>query len=119
MFFSVYLKQSFRRKTPPGVSAPSASLRPLNVSRVKCGGRPAGNTQWRDRAPPRHTGHDPFRTRPPASVINYNIILQSQLFQHVKVWYNDRIALYCAERFLRPPQDENQDTIQNEGDRCG
>ena len=44
--FSVYLKQSFRRKTPPGVSAPSAGLRPLNVSRVKCGGRPAGNTQW-------------------------------------------------------------------------
>ena len=27
------------RKTPPGVSAPSAGLRPLNVSRVKCGGR--------------------------------------------------------------------------------
>ena len=25
------------RKTPPGVSAPSAGLRPLNVSRVKCG----------------------------------------------------------------------------------
>ena len=24
------------RKTPPGVSAPSAGLRPLNVSRVKC-----------------------------------------------------------------------------------
>ena len=28
------------RKTPPGVSAPSAGLRPLNVSRVKCGGGP-------------------------------------------------------------------------------
>ena len=27
------------RKTPPGVSAPSAGLRPLSVSRVKCGGR--------------------------------------------------------------------------------
>ena len=27
------------RKTQPGVSAPSAGLRPLNVSRVKCGGR--------------------------------------------------------------------------------
>ena len=27
------------RKTPPGVSAPSAGLRPLIVSRVKCGGR--------------------------------------------------------------------------------
>ena len=26
------------RKTPPGVSAPSAGLRPLSVSRVKCGG---------------------------------------------------------------------------------
>ena len=25
------------RKTPPGVSAPSAGLRPLIVSRVKCG----------------------------------------------------------------------------------
>ena len=25
------------RKTPPGVSAPSAGLRPLSVSRVKCG----------------------------------------------------------------------------------
>ena len=25
------------RKPPPGVSAPSAGLRPLNVSRVKCG----------------------------------------------------------------------------------
>ena len=25
------------RKTPPGVSAPSTGLRPLNVSRVKCG----------------------------------------------------------------------------------
>ena len=25
------------RKTPPSVSAPSAGLRPLNVSRVKCG----------------------------------------------------------------------------------
>ena len=41
------------RKTPPGVSAPSAGLRPLIVSRVKCGGGPcrghsvlpcAGNT---------------------------------------------------------------------------
>ena len=41
------------RKTPPGVSAPSTGLRPLNVSRVKCGGGPcrghsalpcAGNT---------------------------------------------------------------------------
>ena len=38
--FTVYLKQSFRRKTPPGVSAPSAGLRPLIVSRVKCGGGP-------------------------------------------------------------------------------
>ena len=28
------------RKTPPGVSAPSTGLRPLIVSRVKCGGRP-------------------------------------------------------------------------------
>ena len=28
------------RKTPPGVSAPSAGLRPLSVSRVKCGGGP-------------------------------------------------------------------------------
>ncbi len=28
------------RKTPPGVSAPSTGLRPLNVSRVKCGGGP-------------------------------------------------------------------------------
>ena len=28
------------RKTPPGVSAPSAGLRPLIVSRVKCGGGP-------------------------------------------------------------------------------
>ena len=28
------------RKTPPSVSAPSAGLRPLNVSRVKCGGGP-------------------------------------------------------------------------------
>ena len=27
------------RKTPPGVSAPSAGLRPLIVSRIKCGGR--------------------------------------------------------------------------------
>ncbi|MEO2588368.1 hypothetical protein ABHA72_17750, partial [[Clostridium] symbiosum] len=27
------------RKTPPSVSAPSTGLRPLNVSRVKCGGR--------------------------------------------------------------------------------
>ena len=27
------------RKTPPSVSAPSAGLRPLSVSRVKCGGR--------------------------------------------------------------------------------
>ena len=27
------------RKTPPGVSAPSAGLPPLIVSRVKCGGR--------------------------------------------------------------------------------
>ena len=27
------------RKTPPSVLAPSAGLRPLNVSRVKCGGR--------------------------------------------------------------------------------
>ena len=27
------------RKTPPGVSAPSSGLRPLSVSRVKCGGR--------------------------------------------------------------------------------
>ena len=27
------------RKTPPGVPAPSTGLRPLNVSRVKCGGR--------------------------------------------------------------------------------
>ena len=41
------------RKTPPSVSAPSTGLRPLNVSRVKCGGGPcrghsalscAGNT---------------------------------------------------------------------------
>ncbi len=41
------------RKTPPGVSAPSTGLRPLIVSRVKCGGGPcrdhlvlpcAGNT---------------------------------------------------------------------------
>ena len=28
------------RKTPPSVSAPSTGLRPLNVSRVKCGGGP-------------------------------------------------------------------------------
>ena len=28
------------RKTPPGVPAPSTGLRPLNVSRVKCGGGP-------------------------------------------------------------------------------
>ena len=28
------------RKTPPSVSAPSTGLRPLNVSRVKCGDRP-------------------------------------------------------------------------------
>ena len=28
------------RKTPPGISAPSAGLRPLIVSRVKCGGGP-------------------------------------------------------------------------------
>ena len=28
------------RKTPPGVSAPSTGLRPLSVSRVKCGGGP-------------------------------------------------------------------------------
>ena len=28
------------RKTPPGVSAPSTGLRPLIVSRVKCGGGP-------------------------------------------------------------------------------
>ena len=28
------------RKTPPGVSTPSAGLRPLSVSRVKCGGGP-------------------------------------------------------------------------------
>ncbi len=28
------------RKTLPGVSAPSTGLRPLNVSRVKCGGGP-------------------------------------------------------------------------------
>ena len=28
------------RKTPPSVSAPSAGLRPLIVSRVKCGGGP-------------------------------------------------------------------------------
>ena len=27
------------RKTPPSVSAPSTGLRPLSVSRVKCGGR--------------------------------------------------------------------------------
>ena len=35
------LRQRFspERKTPPGVSAPSAGLRPLSVSRVKCGGR--------------------------------------------------------------------------------
>ena len=41
------------RKTPPGVAAPSTGLRPLIVSRVKCGGGPcrghsalpcAGNT---------------------------------------------------------------------------
>ena len=41
------------RKTPPSVSAPSTGLRPLSVSRVKCGGGPcrghsvlpcAGNT---------------------------------------------------------------------------
>ena len=32
-------KVSPERKTPPGVSAPSAGLRPLIVSRVKCGGR--------------------------------------------------------------------------------
>ena len=31
------VKYSPGRKTPPGVSAPSAGLRPLNVSRVKCG----------------------------------------------------------------------------------
>ena|GEM_PF-1669918 len=92
------------RKTPPGVSAPSAGLRPLIVSRVKCGGRtlsqplsevpyelstdahskkckrspqqfiPAGfpphdNFQpgTKDSAGPRHTGHGPFRARPPAS----------------------------------------------------
>ena len=91
------------RKTPPGVSAPSAGLRPLIVSRVKCGGRtlsqplsevpyelstdahskeckrspqqfiPAGfplhdqpptGTEDSD-SPPHHTGHGPFRTRPP------------------------------------------------------
>ena len=28
------------RKTPPGISAPSAGVRPLIVSRVKCGGGP-------------------------------------------------------------------------------
>ncbi len=93
------------RKTPPGVSAPSAGLRPLIVSRVKCGGRPcrshsaspymfelstdahskkckrspqqfipAGfplattcNPGTEDSAGPRHTGHGPFRARPPAS----------------------------------------------------
>ncbi len=91
-------------KDPPGVSAPSAGLRPLIVSRVKCGGRtlsqplsevpyelstdahskkckrspkqihPAGfpphdNFQpgTKDSAGPRHTGHGPFRARPPAS----------------------------------------------------
>ena len=48
------------RKTPPGVSAPSAGLRPLIVSRVKCGGEPcrghsalpcAGNTWWPRQGP--------------------------------------------------------------------
>ena len=48
------------RKTPPGVSAPSAGLRPLIVSRVKCGGGPcrghsalpcAGNTKWPRQGP--------------------------------------------------------------------
>ena len=33
------------RKTPPGVSAPSAGLRPLNVSRVKCGADLVAATQ--------------------------------------------------------------------------
>ena len=32
------VKYSPGRKTPPSVSAPSTGLRPLNVSRVKCGG---------------------------------------------------------------------------------
>ena len=31
------------RKTPPGVLAPSAGLRLLNVSRVKCGGGPCSS----------------------------------------------------------------------------
>ena len=33
------------RKTPPSVSAPSAGLRPLNVSRVKCGADLVAATQ--------------------------------------------------------------------------
>ena len=33
------------RKTPPGVSAPSTGLRPLNVSRVKCGADLVAATQ--------------------------------------------------------------------------
>ena len=39
LYLSLRPKARFspERKTPPGVSAPSAGLRPLNVSRVKCG----------------------------------------------------------------------------------
>ena len=113
------------RKTPPSVSAPSTGLRPLNVSRVKCGADLVAATQCfrvreiryafnapllrncgmfdislpetrsgRDRArsnsfrpdspsrppstgdgrlshPPHHTGHGPFRTRPPFSIKSY------------------------------------------------
>ena len=33
------------RKTPPGLLAPSAGLRPLNVSRVKCGADLVAATQ--------------------------------------------------------------------------
>ena len=39
------VKYSPGRKTPPGVSAPSAGLRPLIVSRVKCGADLVAATQ--------------------------------------------------------------------------
>ena len=39
------VKYSPGRKTPPSVSAPSTGLRPLNVSRVKCGADLVAATQ--------------------------------------------------------------------------
>ena len=47
------------RKTPPSVSAPSSGLRPLSVSRVKCGGR----TLSRPLSASVSTGSSPFKVR--------------------------------------------------------